>query len=1101
MQLNVYKASAGSGKTYRLSVEYIKLLMLNPYGYRHILAVTFTNKATEEMKTRILGKLYAISHRLPDGDSYLKTICKEMQMDPETVIKRSSEALHNILHEYNYFRIETIDAFFQQVLRNLARELKLSNTLRLQVDDKQILNKAVDRMLDDLNEKSAELLWIVELINDQIDQEKQWNIVGDIKEFGKKLLENAYRDNEKNITLATEGNPDNPKGKQEAAQSFQQFRKHLEELKTSAQELMSSYADRFDQLLNEHVLTIEDLKGKKSGPGGYFGKLRNLELHADDTRNKTIEKALLDPKEFLSKEQQKDATLCHIAETELHTLLVEAEEARQRCLKIVVTATKIIESLGKIRLLTSINRKIKELNAANDIFLLSDTQSMLSKLIADSDSPFIFEKIGSTLTHIMIDEFQDTSSKQWQNFKVLLNDCMANEDSTNLIVGDVKQSIYRWRDGDWRLLNNIEDHFAGKDIEIESLKKNFRSSKTIIDFNNAFFLQAVENEAAYLESDHVEGYETLKKIYADVRQDVSPSATDDGYVKVESFTHSADATELMLSHLAADLLSLQEQKVPLKDIAIIVRQNKDIQEIVEYLTREHPSLPLITAEALLLSSSVAVNMMVDAFRTLVEKNYDIVYATLAYNYQRYMLGNENFSTDALADKEQIGSYLPEAFVEQHDTLCTMPLIDLFEFLFQAFQLEKLNQQSAYVCTFFDALMDYTNNQGGDVIHFMNYWEDTLSNKSIQSDAHDGIHLLTVHKSKGLEFKHVFAPYCDWQLERDSLLWFDMPTQMQSEEHPISELLSPLPIKYSFNKLKNSYFKPSADEEHFQNLVDNLNILYVLFTRAKQSLYVYTREIKKGRRTTLLSDVLFNNENILNTLPTASIEAVEVGECSYKAFIYGTCTTGKSDDKVLPSSDNPFEQKPQDFTFDMKTYPFKGQYRQSNNSQQFIKSTLEETANSEMLPQPSYIDEGLLLHSIFALIRTHDDVQPVIQSLQLQGIASGSRKLTQKFIKFIEQRINSPKVAEWFSPSWKIMNECSIVYRDSFTGQVVERRPDRVLLKGDEVVVIDFKFGKQHDSYHAQVREYMRLMQQMGHPNVKGYLWYVYQNLVDEVKNN
>ena len=526
--LTVYKASAGSGKTFTLSVEYIKLLIKNPMSFRSTLAVTFTNKATEEMKTRILSQLYGIWKQLPKSKDYIEKIKSELGVTEQFMSDRAKIALFNIVHNYSYFRIETIDSFFQSVLRNLARELDLTANLRIELNDRQIESIAVDEMIDELGEKDELLKWILGYIKENIDDDKNWNVIGYIKSFGENIFREFYKTKSKELnTLLHE------KG------FFEQYTKRIRTIRDEAEAELKSVAAEFFEALETEGVDITDLSYGKSGPAGYFIKLQNGQ-YDESIITSRVQKALDEASADCWTKKSAPPSLRHFAEETIVPLLEKAESTRRSNWKMYASAVLTLKHLNQLRLLNSIERKVREMNVEANRFLLSDTHTLLHSLIKDTDSPFIFEKIGSHLENVMIDEFQDTSTVQWQNFKVLLEECMSHsEEHGNLIVGDVKQSIYRWRSGDWRMLNNIKGEFpqVSDMLDIRTLTHNYRSSRRVINFNNAFFERAAEIEFNDLKEccgeDDMQLAEQLKSAYADVCQQVPDKREDTGYVHIE----------------------------------------------------------------------------------------------------------------------------------------------------------------------------------------------------------------------------------------------------------------------------------------------------------------------------------------------------------------------------------------------------------------------------------------------------------------------------------------------------------------------------------------------------------------------------------------
>ena len=518
--LTVYKASAGSGKTFTLATEYIRLIVENPTNYRNILAVTFTNKATEEMKMRILSQLYGIWKGLPESDNYLQVIVEKTVYAPKLIRERAGQGLSNLLHNYNYFRVETIDTFFQSVLRNMARELDLTTNLKIGLNDVQVEELAVDQLIADLSTTDVMLQWILKYIMESISDEKSWNVISQIKRFGRTIFNNEYKE----VSQALEQ-------KMEEKGFFERYTTQLREIRKAAEERMILIGESFFDTLEGEGLSIDDLSNKNRGIAGFFLKLQKG-VFDPSIENATVANCLGNPEKWCAKTHPQRDFILSLAEGVLGDILRYAVEERSRQWKLYKSADLTLRHLNQLRLLGSIEKKVRELNENNNRFLLSDTQQLLHALIEGSDSPFIFEKIGTQLEHVMIDEFQDTSTVQWQNFRVLLDEAMSHEGGSNLIVGDVKQSIYRWRSGDWRLLNDIEQQFRQQQIETIPLKKNYRSERNVITFNNHFFSHAAELEYQEQQELNPEEAEQLKRAYADVVQEIPEGREATGEVSV-----------------------------------------------------------------------------------------------------------------------------------------------------------------------------------------------------------------------------------------------------------------------------------------------------------------------------------------------------------------------------------------------------------------------------------------------------------------------------------------------------------------------------------------------------------------------------------------
>ena len=1058
MELLVYKASAGSGKTFTLAVEYIKLLILNPRAYRQILAVTFTNKATAEMKERILSQLYGIWTEDPDSDAYLKRIIEETGKQTDEIRKSAGIALSYMLHDYSRFRVETIDSFFQSVMRNLARELELSPNLNIELNNSEVLSDAVDSMIEKLAPTSPVLAWLLNYIDERIADDKRWNVSEEVKSFGRNIFDEGYIEKGEGLRQKLIENPE----------IIKNYRRELKEMETEALEQMKGFYDQFEGELDGHALTADDLKNGSRGIGSYFRKLNNGIL-GDDIRNTTVEKCLSDEKNWAAKTSPRYEDILRLAADSLMPLLNEAEKFRSRNNKIVNSCRLSMQHLNKVQLLANIDEEVRQLNRENNRFLLSDTNALLHQLVKDGDSSFVFEKIGTNIHNVMIDEFQDTSRMQWGNFKLLLLEGLS-QGADSLIVGDVKQSIYRWRNGDWGILNGLNDRIEHFPIRVETLKINRRSETNVIRFNNELFTAAVEYLNTLYKNELSTDCEALQKAYSDVAQE-SPKEKQMGYVKVSFLEpdEEHDYTEKTLISLGEEVEQLLSSGVKQNDIAILVRKNKSIPRIADYFDKTL-QYKIVSDEAFRLDASLAICMMIDALRYLSDPENRIARASLIMNYQLKIKGFEG-ELDALltgAPKE----LLPEAFIENIKTLRLMPLYELLEELFSIFEMNRISAQDAYLFAFFDAVTDYLQSNSSELDSFIRFWEETLCNKTIPSGEIEGIRIFSIHKSKGLEFHTVLLPFCDWKMENETnnqLVWCTPAAA------PFNEL-DIVPVNYS-TQMAESVYREDYLQERLQLWVDNLNLLYVAFTRAGKNLIVWSR---KGQRNTM-------SELLTAALPEVARrngtewdgeEPYEQGEL---------CPSSEKKKKI---SDNKLTRKAEKLPVRMESMRHEIEFRQSNRSADFIKGIEEEESDDR------FINRGRLLHTLFSAIETEKDIDTAIERLIFEGVI-GSRKVEEEIREVTHKAFSMPEIQEWYSGRWQLFNECAIIYKED--GVLQTRRPDRVMMQNGQVVVVDFKFGKPNKKYNKQVQGYMQLLTRMGYTNITGYLWYVDEELIQKVE--
>ncbi|MGM9714092.1 MAG: UvrD-helicase domain-containing protein [Prevotella sp.] len=1118
--LTVYNASAGAGKTFRLTVEYIKHLIVSPMRYESILAVTFTNKATEEMKMRILSQLYGIAHGLRASRVYLRIILDELNamnsaspftssaIDEAFVRQRAAEALRRLLHDYSFFRVETIDSFFQSVLRNLARELDLTPNLRVELADKEIEHEAVDRWIEGLKENDRQLAWIIDYIQATMDDGKAWNIIGRIKTFGEQILTDNYKQHSESIAASLDD-----KG----------YDRFIHELRTIISAADKTYRDimrGISKAFEDNGIQASDLKGGTRGIYGLVQKMGTMGILDIDLSLKTLANAT-DPDDLRADNWVKKtspAPLRQVCAETLRPMLTKGMETIRTERAMAATARETLRYLSRLRMFGAIKAEIDSSNREQNRFLLSDTQMLLKRMINSSDAPFIYEKTGTHVKNIMIDEFQDTSSTQWDNFRILLDDSQAHG-YHNLIVGDVKQSIYRWRSGDWRLLNAIDTFFKPGTVCSVPLNMNRRSSVNVIRFNNEFFTAAAKTMISSLaENASPEETASLTKAYSATAQDCPPGKEPGGTVSVS--LHPADGyADAALTFVMDNITRLITSGVSPDNIAVLVRNNREIPLIVRH------AMPLLAAsgddrlrsvtflsdEAYQLDSSPAVNIIIDALRLLDNPADPIVRARLSVAWQRHVLGAGAPVPHLLAD-----AVLPEGFASNMESLRAMPLYQLCEEIYRLFGLSSLDGQSAYICCLFDVLTEYISRHVADIPSFIAAYDDTLCQKKTEDNGGHGIRIMSIHKSKGLEFGHVILPFCNWRFtspQAPATLWCKPPCA------PF-DTLPVIPLEYSKSGMCGTLYERYYHEERLQVHVDNLNLLYVAFTRARDGLYVMS-ETGQGteQRGWLIEAVMPAVSQALRMetplTPCADGMSLPDAPSGGEHAVTYTMSPPQTAVGVPPAAsgnkpDNTEEEtgSPNPFTMPSKPYhvhvvpgSHAPVFRESNDSRDFF-DTLSEPAAGGGAPHSAPRNRllvGQAVHTVLSRIETAADIERAVRQCVMEGTLPVSLIQPSQIISLLHEAMAVPPVSRWFSPGWRLYNECTILEHDKQTGQTREHRPDRVMVSDSDTIVVDFKLSRLKPEHHAQVAGYMSLLREMGHTGVRGYLWSVMTGEVVEVR--
>jgi ATP-dependent exoDNAse (exonuclease V) beta subunit len=1039
-QLKIYKASAGSGKTYTLALEYIKELLTDnsPDNYRRILAVTFTKDATGEMKDRILAELYGLAFDTEDSkgfaDSIRQALKESGKIAGEAFIReRAKVVLDNILHDYSRLNITTIDSFFQKILRNLARELGLGSKFNIEMNTAKVRADAVKAIVENAHLNPQLLSWMTTYVENKLEQDGNWRFKDEVYRFSSCIYDEFFQEHEQ----ALQHQLDNDSS-------------IFNDLKNQQQRLLKQYKDFFRQtcqksldLLLTHQLEPSDFIQK----GSVFNFWRNLAENRKSEVNKTIQKLADDPENWSSKSHKRKADIISLAENHLQGLLKETLEV----LKKQHTSKLILGNIHQLGLVWYITKEINNINEENNRFMLSDTALFLNRMIDNSDSPFIYEKIGAEIRHVMIDEFQDTSRLQWNNFKALLSDILSNN-YFSMIVGDVKQSIYRWRNGDWRILNNIEKELP---VQIKTLDRNYRSEKQIINFNNFFFTQAgivLDNKFKTELTDLSDS--PFASVYKDTEIcQTTGKTTDAGFVSIDFLRNNPNNEEekykdVVLSTLLEKLQLLHKSNVLSRDVCILCRNNSHIKLIAEYLSSlrdDYPELArdnylsIVSNEAFRLDSSIAVRIIVGTLKVIAYPNNPVYKAML----------------------EQFGLEPPESYLSDET-----PIPELISAIYRFYHLENYEGQSAYLFCFFDSITHYLNENSTNIHSFIDFWEDELSKKTIPvGEGIEGVRAMTVHKSKGLQFHTVIVPYCTWELNPQSgaMVWCNSKKGYYE--------LELLPVNYS-EKMSNTVFSMEYQYETALSWLDNLNLLYVAFTRAKRNLIIFGKYKK----------TLAEQNNIKNVSDILQWTAPELdGNWNPETLHFESGYLENDEKTTATASDNLLKQIPPPLYVHFVSEEFpagKSIFKQSNKSRDFV--------NPDSFSPGKYIEYGNLMHALFANIQTLDDIENSADKLIFDGLLLPSEK--KETVDKMNAYIRNSGVEDWFSGKYTIYPEFSVIVKEN--GTVTTKRPDRVLLSDNSTIVVDYKFGTPHDSHQKQMREYVSLLKGMDYPNVEGVLWYV-----------
>lgn len=1043
MNLDIYKSSAGSGKTYTLVRNYLSLVLRRPSAYRNILAITFTNKAAGEMKQRIITALHHLSAPGKHPDSIycrfmLPDLKRETGFSDQKVAENAAGALQLILHDYTNFAVSTIDSFTHRIIRTFSFDLHLPHNFELETDTEGILERVTGLLIDKAGLDEGLTSLLVEFIQFRTDDDKSWHIENDIASISSILFkEDSIRRLESIKHLG-------PK-------DFQKYIGIISRMAEAFEEKMALIAQKAVDAFTAAGIGVGDFYFGNTGIGRYFARIAGKDL-SSLTPNTRVQKTIEDDVWYTAKADPGVISAIDSVKEALRSRFEEIQEEADRGFPEYLTCLLVRKTIYPVAMLNEVGRLLEEYRKANNILFISEFNALISKVIEGESAPFIYERAGQKFSHIMIDEFQDTSVLQWENMLPLIENSLGSGGS-GMLVGDPKQAIYRWRNGDveqfLRLVsesgeqNNQRERFVKQFIKQSHLDKNFRSGKAIVDFNNDFFTML----SGLLDDDY-------KTVYSDCRQE-SGSGKSGGFVRIQ-FLDGKNSAETELLHLEKTLIAVDETLkagYSFRDIAILCRTNVIGLKTAAALLGKN--IPVISSDSLLLNSSPDVRFLVSMLRYYKNPG-DRLSALEAATY----LQSEGIVGEApwrfleyLGDKENNKKRSLISWLREHDLSPAWPLpagvtlYDLVEGLTRDFGLA--GKSDPFIQFFLDHVLEFMDRQSSGIADFLEWWDEHGQKKSIViPEKMDAVRVMTIHKAKGLEFPVVIFPFATETLKLTNRQnWSDV--KLEGVPGFRSTLLK-------FEKsMEDTPYAEEFSKERSKSFLDMLNLLYVCMTRPTDRLYVLTGGLPKKIEEYNSLPVLFHYYLSEKGIWEEGQDIYDFGEPD----ISGNIKTKVSEEG-------------KDFTW--ISLPW----------QDRLLLSLRAPGNWDPEPQMDRKGWGTLVHEVLSQVKIPGDVDKIVDKYLVRGFINEEEKNSLKSV--LESFFHKAGIGRFFAQGLKVMRESEILDKDGRSW-----RPDRLVFFDDETAVVDFKTGKREPGHEYQIRQYARLIENMGYRNVRKYLMYIH----------